>query len=216
MKYFKLVSIIFCVLFATDLFADDAVYKIGDEGPGGGIVFYYSKAGFPVKDPFSLSPKICHYLECSPVDLGCISWCPKEGNKACCIVQTYGNKEDSVGAGLVNTVNILKAEHKGGELTVSNCAAKLCSTYFTGTTKPGEWYLPSKLELELIDDNLIRSEIIVNKGKWYWSSSQYPYHWGSGDGDEIDSAYGVALNGKSEYSLKYMTSSLRVRAVRAF
>lgn len=178
----KLGAMVFVVLaVSAHLLAEETVYKIGDEGSGGGIVFYYSKAGFPVKDPLSLSPKICHYLECSPVDLGYMSWCPQEEDKECCNVQTSNDRGDGVGAGFANTVNILKAEHKGGELTATNCAAKACSVYFTGTTKPGEWYLPSALELELIKDNLVRKGIILDKERHYWSSSQALYEDSNGN-----------------------------------
>lgn len=171
MKKFKAMVLIVLVMSAH-LFADDVVYKIGDEGPGGGIVFYYSKAGFPVKNPLSLSPKICHYLECSSVDIGYLTWCPqKDFNSKCCDIAENNYTADGAGTGFANTVNILKAEHKDGELTTSNCAAKACSVYFTGTTQPGEWYLPSISELELIKDNLVKTGVIISKDRSYWSSS---------------------------------------------
>ncbi len=37
-------------------------YDIGDKGPGGGYVFYYSEEGFPVYDYDFGSPVICHFL----------------------------------------------------------------------------------------------------------------------------------------------------------
>lgn len=143
-------------------------YDIGDFGPGGGYVFYYSEAGFPVYESDNASPVICHYLECSPVELGSITWCPCGNGKWCNV-----NTMDGVGAGKLNTVHILNATHYNARsLTPSNCAAYACSRYFTGTTKEGEWYLPSKLELNLIYENLRKSGKIVSDA-WHWSSSQY-------------------------------------------
>ena len=140
-------------------------YKIGDKGPGGGWIFYVSEEGFPVYKGSEMV--ICHYLECSPTELGTMSWCSMDWGKKCCDVTTT----DGVGAGYNNTANIIAARHRGGSLTISNCAAKACKAYFTGTTKAGEWYLPSRLELDLIYKNLRRGGKIVSDEK-YWSSSQ--------------------------------------------
>ena len=173
-------------------------YEIGDLGPGGGYVFYYSEAGFPVYNSDNASPVICHYLECSPVELGSMTWCPC-GNKRWCNINTM----DGVGAGKLNTAHIINYTH-GKSLIPSNCAAYACSRYFTGTTKAGEWYLPSKLELNLIYETLRKSGKITSNA-WHWSSSQNysDYAWVQrfSDGNQGDS-------GKD--------SSNCVRAVRAF
>lgn len=181
-------------------------YKIGDFGPGGGYVFYYSEAGFPVYESDNANPVICHYLECSPVELGSITWCPcrKGQYQWCCNVNTM----DGVGAGKLNTAHILNSTHYDGSLlTPSNCAAYACSRYFTGTTKEGEWYLPSKLELDLIYENLRKSGKIVSDA-WHWSSSQcndyFAWHQRFSDGHQ----YGINNYGKID--------SYVVRAVRAF
>lgn len=139
-------------------------YDIGDKGPGGGWIFYASEEGFPVYKGSEMI--ICHYLECSPTELGTISWCSMKPNKNCCNVTT----SDGVGAGYNNTENIIAASHRGGSLTVSNCAATACKAYFTGTTKAGEWYLPSKMELDFIYKNLVKYGVVEMEKKYYWSS----------------------------------------------
>lgn len=152
----------------TDAFIWEKKWKVGEKGPGGGLVFYYSEAGFPVYESDNASPVICHYLECSPVELGSIKWCPCGNGKWCNV-----NTMDGVGAGKLNTKHILNSTHYNARfLTPSNCAAYACAHYFTGTTKEGEWYLPSRLELKLIYENLRKSGKIVSNA-WHWSSSQY-------------------------------------------
>ncbi|MDE7382892.1 MAG: hypothetical protein K2M99_03265 [Treponemataceae bacterium] len=177
-------------------------YDIGDFGPGGGYVFYYSEAGFPVYESDNASPVICHYLECSPVELGSITWCPC-GNSKWCNVNTM----DGVGAGKLNTRHILNSTHyNASSLTPSNCAAYACSRYFTGTTKEGEWYLPSKIELDLIYETLRKSGKIVSDS-WHWSSLQlYSYSaWNQRFSDGVQYVYNLNKS-----------TSLVVRAVRAF
>lgn len=180
-------------------------YDIGDFGPGGGYVFYYSEAGFPVYESDNASPVICHYLECSPVELGSITWCPC-GNKKWCNINTM----DGVGAGKLNTAHIVNYTHEKS-LVPSNCAAYACSRYFTGTTKEGEWYLPSKLELDLIYENLRKSGKIESNA-WHWSSSQYNDYsaWDQRFSDGSYSNYIYYHNNCNK------NSSCVVRAVRPF
>ncbi len=146
----------------SDALAQEASYRIGDKGPGGGIVFYYSEEGFPVQDSDDASPVICHYLECSRKDMRNLPWCPCEAN----VAKTLGE----IGAGKLNTARILNDKHKE-PLTTSNCAAKACAEYSTKTTQPGEWYMPSIEEVRLIYDNLRESRKITSN-KTYWSSTQ--------------------------------------------
>ena len=145
-------------------------YEIGDKGPGGGYVFYHSEEGFPVY--LGNKMVIYHYLECSPTELGIISWCPCShgtrkhyNSKYYCSIATT----DGIGAGQNNTYNIVKSIHPGGTLNVTNCAAYTCFKYFTGTTKQGDWWLPSTMELRAIFENLLKSEF--NK-LYYWSSCE--------------------------------------------
>lgn len=179
-------------------------YDIGDVGPGGGIVFYVSEVAFPVHQPNG-GTKMCNYLEVSQLEVGKISWCAcpygKKNNQWCNV-----STSDGLGAGLINTANIINAFH-GETNTTTNCAAYACSKYYTQTTQQGEWYLPSKTELDLLYRNLRDKVISTGSDGYHWSSSQYSnnYAWYQrfSDGDQ-----------RSYYTGKRYTYS--VRAVRAF
>lgn len=179
-------------------------YKIGDKGPGGGIVFYYSEEGFPVQDSDDASPVICHYLECSRKEMKNVPWCPCGG----CDIKT----EDDVGAGKLNTAHIINYAHGGKPLTPSNCAAYACAAYSTKTTKAGEWYLPNGYELRLIYDNL--RERGAGKKKKITSNAT---HWSSSQNDIFcDDAYWLNFKSGMSCSCYRKYFALAVRAVRAF
>lgn len=179
-------------------------YEIGDVGPGGGIVFYVSEVAFPVHQPNG-GTKMCNYLEVSQLEVGRISWCNHER----CNVST----SDGLGAGLINTRNIISVHNSA---TTTNCAAYACSKYYTQTSKQGEWYLPSKIELDLLYRNLKDKIIATGSDGYHWSSSQ-----GSGEHSWLqrfsdgDLRYGYGNSHSSSWGyLKNYTFS--VRAVRAF
>lgn len=175
-------------------------YDIGDVGPGGGIVFYVSEVAFPVHQPNG-SSKMCNYLEVSQLEVGKISWCAcpygKKNNQWCNV-----STSDGLGAGLINTCNIISAHNSA---TTTNCAAYACSKYYTQTTQQGEWYLPSKTELDLLYRNLRDKVISTGSNDWYLSSSMCGNHlaW-----------YQKFSDGRQYYLFKYENYS--VRAVRAF
>jgi len=102
---------------------------------------------------------------------------------------------DGVGAGMYNTERIIANQGTG------SYAAQLCANYQGGGY--GDWYLPSKYELNL----LYLQQTVVGgfAGEPYWSSN------------ESDNSYAWAQlfdNGTKYDEGKY--SLLRVRAIRAF
>ena len=184
--------------------ANGKTYNIGDTGPGGGIIFYYSKAGFDVYEPDG-STKKCHYLEVSKFDLGKISWCSQKARfDDCCNITT----NDDLGYGRINTFKIIKSSHKLGTITKENCAALACHSYSTATTKAGDWFLPSEFELYLLYKNLGERVLLCNttNDHYYWSSSS------SSNWDALSLSFSDSV--PVHLDDKYKTHS--VRAVRAF
>lgn len=110
-------------------------YKVGDEGPGGGFVFYVSPKGFTVYDGKG-GEEICHYLEMSKTSLG-----KSKG------VLFRAETQEGLGWGKSNCYKIL---HSNYDMDEESCAAYRCSLYATATTKQGDWFLPSKKELDLM------------------------------------------------------------------
>ena len=178
----------------------DSSYIIGGFGPGGGIVFYYSQEGFKVYNSDGTS-SVFHYLECSQEVLGVCSWCPDTSGSGYCDIVT----RTVLGYGKINTERILSSKHKGESLSISNCAAMLCNSYYTTNTKKGDWWLPSKDELDLMWQNFNKAGILDDGV--YWSSSEredYNYQaW-------MQSFYYAVQEDE------YKTSKYSVRAIRAF
>jgi len=174
----------------------EQVYRIGDEGPGGGIVFYVSEEGFNVYDGKG-GEVTCHYLEMSKDTLGVSKWIPEYSD--------IDATEIGLGYGKANAYKILNTK-TSKELTEDNCAAYRCSKYSTPSTKAGDWWLPSKDELDLIYQS--QKDIVLEscKNKWHWSSSECDFNlaWLQ----NFDS-------GKNYIDYKDLTK-FSVRAVRAF
>lgn len=169
-------------------------YKVGDEGEGGGIIFYVSQEGFVVYDGMG-GEKICHYLEMSKSTLGVSNWAPNKD---------YINTLVEIGYGKSNTYKILNY-YRNSDLSEENCAAYRCSIYSTDKTAAGEWFLPSKDELNEMYNTMSRTVISDATNNWFWSSSAY----------NSVNAWLQSFSGGSQCgSGKDNTSS--VRAVRAF
>lgn len=173
-------------------------YNIGDEGPGGGIIFYYSEEGFDVYQADG-SVKRCNYLEVSKMEVACVTWCPC-GGLYCSI-----NTVDSIGMGKINTYKILNTNHYGKTLSATHCAAKACAEYSTTQTSKGEWFLPSKDELNILYKNLGRKILVLSTYSWHWSSSEHK------DTEAWSQRFS---NGTQNHYYKFDSSS--VRAIRAF
>jgi TolB-like protein len=175
-------------------------YNIGDEGPGGGIVFYYSEEEFDVYQADG-SIKRCNYLEVSKMEVANVSWCSKKSDSDCC----YINTNTELGFGKMNTYKIINGEHSGGTVSSSNCAAKACFEYSTAQTAKGEWFLPSKDELNLLYKNLGTRILVTATEGYHCASSQY-----SNDGMWVQ----LFRDGYQYGNIKDVPNS--VRAIRAF
>jgi hypothetical protein len=102
---------------------------------------------------------------------------------------------DGIGAGMYNTERIITNQGVG------DYAAQLCANYQGGGY--GDWYLPSKYELNLLYAQKVAVGII---GDVYWSSTEFngvdAWHQFFGDGSQSPNFY------------KF--STYKVRAIRAF
>ena len=133
------------------------VYNIGDTGPGGGIIFYKSEAGFTLID----SGVIAHYLEVAPVDTEqSLAWASSS------FVSTdIKGTSITIGSGRNNTAIILATDNAAP-------AAKACNDLDTGKD---DWFLPSKDELNelYLQKNLPNIGLDTTVYPVYLSSSQY-------------------------------------------
>ena len=115
-----------------------------------------------------------------------------------------GTTGDGLYAGAMNTAMIIATQM--GDNQAGNFAAKVCAdySYTYGGVTYGDWYLPSKYELNL----LYLQRVIVGgfASSYYWTSTEhsYNYAWGQSFNDGNQGA------GGKEYT------STRVRAIRAF
>jgi len=172
--------------------------SIGDTYQGG-IIFYLDTSG-------------CHGLVCAPIDQSAgIQW--YNGSYS-----NTGTTGDGLYAGAMNTTMIVATQMADNQ--TGNFAAKVCADYSltVGGVTYGDWYLPSRYELNLMWLNLADSDGNgINNGpsdpgnlggfvnSWYWSSAE----------DIISYAWEQSFTyGNQNPSLKYLT--LYVRAVRSF
>lgn len=126
----------------------EKIYKLGERGPAGGIIFYDS----------GNSSGPWRYLEAAPEDQGKGTW-------GCYQVYMKGVKYTGIGQGKINTEAIVN------ECKEQDTAAKMCVDYRGGGKN--DWFLPSKNELSEMFKVLsgIKDSKLVFEN--YWSSSQY-------------------------------------------
>jgi hypothetical protein len=169
--------------------APAVTYAIGDTGPAGGIVFYVTAGGL-------------RGLEAAPSDQNDgngIRWDSVNNPNT-----DTGAIADGIGAGDMNTTLII-AETAGDQATYAAGIATNLVISHLGVDY-GDWYLPSKFELNLMWLNLANSGLggFASSG-FYWSSSQ---------SNSTSAWYQYFDTGVQFDGSKFFTS--RVRAVRAF
>lgn len=160
--------------------------RVGDIGPGGGVVFYSA----PTRQPWG------QHLEIAPV-----GWSGTIRDPiapwGCDNTRIYYLRRD-IGAGLSNTARIL------AECPQPGIAARLASEYRGGGKS--DWFLPSELELGAIPLTLaVQQEL--DQDNYYWTSVE----WGASEANYLY-FYSFAVS----YLTLSKTSALGVRPVRAF
>ena len=186
----KLIGLLVVIFIASSSqgFAQTKVYRIGDNGPSGGTIFYVDPANA------KMLPAGKTYLEVSPRDQADQIWWWSQH-----YIKT-GATGTAVGTGLTNTNAIVVSQGKPG-----NYAALLCySLKLTGFT---DWFLPSKNELSLIYINLAKNRLagFNTQDFCYWSSSEFSQ----------EEAWNQCLTTQPSH-YKKNGDGLRARCIRAF
>jgi hypothetical protein len=209
--------------------AEQKVYKMGDTGLGGGMVFYAaSKVQMPPVAPPAKAPgeyrigdtgpgggtvfydqgsnaNGWRYLEAAPVETEAAAQWGADGSNV-------GGTGIAVGAGKQNTALIIRALKAYEE---TGRAAQICDALSYGGYD--DWFLPSKDELALMYTVLAEKGLDVFRGDWYKSSSQVDA-WGAwvqtfNTGEQTNNSEGKWPN-THHPARKY--HSHRVRAIRQF
>ena len=181
------------LLVSVGLFAqeEEHVYKVGDTGPAGGIIFF-DKGSF--SDGW-------RYLEVAPAGFEFVAeW----GGRR----QAVPGTSTTVGSGKRNTQLIVEMLVKRNE---SQRAAQLCANLEVRGFK--DWFLPSIEELNLMYVN--RDRIGGFQNTRYWSSSEHNRNAAK------TVAFGMEYNGwvvvaPGTQSDNNKFDSRRVRPIRAF
>ena len=180
-----------------------AGYEVGDVGPGGGKIFYYSEAGFNCGENFSStgSPtgRKCNYLEAAPTT-GTNAWTDAfyawSGNTE----DLLGTTSSAIGSGYLNTIQ-MSEQTNGGDIPDR---AGTISLAYIGPNNTNDWYLPSIDELNEL--YLQRATVGgFEEGGGYLSSTEQDA------GTAIFRDFG---NGNTYSYSKFYT--LTVRPIRAF
>jgi hypothetical protein len=169
---------------------NDFAYKVGDTGPGGGIIFFVDRynehSGFT-------------YLEVAPVGVQVQrSWATDVNSNRTTAVSGADSK--ALGGGHQNTIDIVA---QAGNVAAT-CAAAYCADLTSGGQS--DWYLPSISEMRMVYD-VVHLELGVGDfaANNYWSSSEL---------NAIEVRYQDFIYGSQNANMKYTNSY--VRPVRRF
>jgi len=169
---------------------ETAPYAVGNTGPGGGIIFYHSPAGFTVEMVNPAENYTAHYLEVAPSSSGSRTWA--SFGYASTDIPGTGT---AIGTGMKNTALILNVDANAP-------AAKVCKDLTLGGKT--DWFLPSLGELNELYTQRNLTGIKMTIGT-YWSSSQF----------NDDCAWFQFFSNGGQYD-GYKYNQGRVRAIRAF
>jgi len=183
---------------------NNVTYALGDTGPGGGKIFYYSAEGFTLyTSRTDTKGTTAHYLEAAPEDMSkALAWTSKSNTSI-----TVPGTGTAIGTGRKNTSLIENYDSMAP-------AAIACRDLVTPVGLH-DWFLPSKDELNMLYEN---RSYVGNMGEGnYWSSTQVlpnTYVWRQRFSDGIQYSDSHSGGGSGNYYIA--PPSLSVRAVRAF
>lgn len=173
------------------VWASTFTYKVGDTGPGGGIIFFVDR-----HDEYSGFT----YLEVAPVSTQVQrTWAPSSPVNYQSVAVS-GADSKALGAGYQNTLDIVAQGHTD----TATSAAKYCDALTSGGKS--DWYLPSISELVMFY-NVVHFGLGVGgfSSVVYWSSSEV----------DADNAHILNFNNGSPY-FDGKFADFYVRPVRKF
>jgi len=179
------------------------VCNVGDEGPGGGKVFYYSATAFTSTG--STCNTNCHYLEAAPSDQStgivwattdAMCWNSSSNDNNCQEFSIYSpydtpNQSDSrtaavaIGKGMSNTNKAHMLMTGTGQAPTSSYASGIAWAYANNSKT--DWFLPSKDELNEL--------------------CKYARNTGQASGGEIECTGGSSPSSRGFASSNYWSSS---------
>lgn len=165
-------------------------YKVGDTGPGGGIIFFVDR--YDEHTGFT-------YLEVAPVGTEASrTWATNVNSNRTTAVS--GADSRKLGAGHQNTLDIVA---QTGNIAAT-CAAAYCADITSGGQS--DWYLGSIAEIKMVYD-VVHLQLGVGgfSNYYYWSSSEF----------DATIAHHQSFSDSST-ALSYKTSSYYVRPIRRF
>jgi hypothetical protein len=184
---------------STPAQAQTHLYKIGDTGPAGGLIFYdkgNNIGGW-------------RYLEAAPADLGQTAFLTESPdsfpkNLYELWERTVDNKGREIGKGKYNSEYLMQiAQTRGG----FGWAVYLCDIYEHNGFS--DWFVPSRDELNFIYGNLYLRGLGNLRPEQYWSSTGWTDTW-----DSFSAWYINFQDGSHDY--KTARQHRRVRPVRQF
>jgi hypothetical protein len=136
-------------------------YAVGDIGPGGGSIFYYSLSGFT--ETGAPCGSSCHYLESAPIT-GNNAWIDATYAWSRTNTMSTGASGITIGTGFANTQKMILQDNTAG-------FAGTISRAFRGPNNKNDWFLPSRDELYQL--YLAETQPNVNfQFCGYWTSSE--------------------------------------------
>ena len=189
-------------------------WNVGDDGPGGGKVFYAPNGTFT--ETGAACGSSCRYLEAAPAGWNSggspdpsLQWGGGDGTDGQCSNKNIaGAAGTAIGSGKANTAAIMADCHdsSGSNSAPAALAASTYAPSVNGAVVSG-WFLPSKDELNALDISSVGG-LAASNGD-YWSSSQGGA--GSAWSQGVGGVGGVGNQGNSDKDFTF-----QVRPVRAF